>query len=30
MRNILKLKNIKIDIIEASISSHRGDNFLIL
>ena len=28
MRNILKLKNIKIDIIEASISSHRGDNFL--
>ncbi len=28
MRNILKLKNIKIDIIEASISSHHGDNFL--
>ncbi len=28
MRNILKLKNIKIDIIEASISSHGGDNFL--
>ena len=28
MRNILKLKNIKIDIIEASISSHNGDNFL--
>ena len=28
MRNILKLKNIKIDIIEASISSHSGDNFL--
>ena len=28
MRNILKLKNIKIDIIEASISSHIGDNFL--
>ena len=28
MRNILKLKNIKIDIIEASISSHTGDNFL--
>ena len=28
MRNILKQKNIKIDIIEASISSHAGDNFL--
>ena len=28
IRNILKLKNIKIDIIEASISSHTGDNFL--
>jgi len=28
MRNILKLKSIKIDIIEASISSHTGDNFL--
>ncbi len=28
MRNILKLKNIKIDIIEASISSHSGDNYL--
>ena len=28
MRNILKLKNIKTDIIEASISSHAGDNFL--
>ncbi len=28
MRNILKLKNIKIDIIEASVSSHIGDNFL--
>ncbi len=28
MRNILKLKNVKIDIIEASISSHNGDNFL--
>ncbi|MDC1212701.1 glycine--tRNA ligase subunit beta [Pelagibacteraceae bacterium] len=28
MRNILKLKNIKIDIIEAAISSHAGDNFL--
>ena len=28
MRNILKLKNIKLDIIEASISSHAGDNFL--
>ena len=27
MRNILKLKNIK-NIIEASISSHTGDNFL--
>ena len=28
MRNILKLKNIKTDIIEASVSSHAGDNFL--
>ena len=28
MRNILKQKNIKPDIIEASISSHVGDNFL--
>ena len=28
MRNILKLKKIKADIIEASISSHAGDNFL--
>jgi glycyl-tRNA synthetase beta chain len=28
MRNILKLKNIKSDIIEAAISSHAGDNFL--
>ena len=28
MRNILKEKNIKSDIIEASISSHIGDNFL--
>ena len=28
MRNIFKLKNIKADIIEASISSHTGDNFL--
>ena len=28
MRNILKLKSIKTDIIEASISSHIGDNFL--
>ena len=28
MRNILKQKNIKSDIIEASISSHIGDNFL--
>ena len=27
MRNILKDKNIKPDIIEASISSHRGDNY---
>ena len=27
MRNVLKLKNIKSDIIEASISSHAGDNF---
>ncbi len=30
MRNVLKLKNIKTDIIEASISSHTGDNFLSL
>ncbi len=30
MRNVLKLKNIKKDIIEASISSHAGDNFLAL
>ena len=30
MRNIFKLKNIKTDIIEASISSHTGDNFLAL
>ena len=30
MRNVLKLKNIKQDIIEASISSHAGDNFLAL
>ena len=30
MRNVLKLKNIKTDIIEASISSHVGDNFLVL
>ncbi len=30
MRNVLKLKNIKPDIIEASISSHAGDNFLAL
>ena len=30
MRNVLKLKNIKTDIIEASISSHDGDNFLAL
>ena len=28
MRNILKQKNVKPDIIEASISSHVGDNFL--
>ena len=28
MRNVLKLKNIKADVIEASISSHAGDNFL--
>tara|TARA_E500000331_G_scaffold358532_2_gene426287 strand:- start:1490 stop:3544 length:2055 start_codon:yes stop_codon:yes gene_type:complete len=28
MRNILKEKNIKNDIIEASISSHTGDNYL--
>jgi glycyl-tRNA synthetase beta chain len=28
MRNILKLKNLKVDIIEAAISSHAGDNFL--
>ena len=28
MRNILKLKNIKFDIIEASISAHSGDNYL--
>ncbi len=30
MRNLLKLKKIKADIIEASISSHAGDNFLAL
>jgi len=30
MRNVLKLKNIKQDVIEASISSHAGDNFLAL
>ena len=30
IRNVLKLKNIKTDIIEASISSHAGDNFLAL
>ncbi|WP_075534093.1 glycine--tRNA ligase subunit beta [Candidatus Pelagibacter communis] len=30
MRNVLKLKNIQTDIIEASISSHSGDNFLAL
>ena len=28
MRNVLKLKNIKPDVIEASVSSHAGDNFL--
>jgi glycyl-tRNA synthetase beta chain len=28
MKNILKDKNIKSDIIEASISSHNGDNYL--
>ena len=28
MKNILKDKNIKSDIIEASLSSHRGDNYL--
>ena len=28
MRNVLKLKNIKPDIIEAAVSSHAGDNFL--
>ena len=28
MRNILKQRKIKTDIIEASISSHSGDNFL--
>ncbi len=30
MRNVLKLKDIKADVIEASISSHAGDNFLAL
>ncbi len=30
MKNVLKLKNIKTDVIEASISSHAGDNFLAL
>ncbi len=30
IRNVLKLKNIKTDVIEASISSHAGDNFLAL
>ncbi len=30
MRNVLKLKNIKTDVIEASICSHAGDNFLAL
>ena len=28
MRNILKQKNLKTDVIEASLSSHTGDNFL--
>ncbi len=28
MRNVLKIKNIRADIIEASVSSHAGDNFL--
>ena len=28
MRNVLKIKNIKPDIIEAAVSSHTGDNFL--
>jgi len=28
MRNILKQRKIKTDIIEASVSSHAGDNFL--
>ena len=30
MKNILKDKNIKNDIIDASISSHNDDNFLSL
>ena len=30
MRNVFKLKNVKTDVIEASISSHAGDNFLAL
>jgi len=30
MRNILKEKKIKLDIIEAAISSHVGDNYLVL
>ncbi len=30
MRNVLKLKNIKADIIEASVNSHVGDNFISL
>ena len=30
MRNVLKLKNIKTDVIEASISSHAGDDFMAL
>jgi len=30
MRNILKEKKIKLDIVEAAISSHIGDNYLIL
>ena len=28
MRNVLKLKNIRPDVVEASVSSHAGDNFL--
>ncbi len=28
IRNVLKLKNIRPDVVEASVSSHAGDNFL--